>query len=308
MLFREYIDLVLNETDNLKDAVEDAKSIQDISADESGAMDVPKDDIPKDAVNVDKADSEEQSKEIKFLMDGAKTVEDAWKEYSKYQKRVKDNVGKGGIGGGKFYTLGITSLAKGKLGSAKFSDIKDGEPVQEPTSKKELTEKRNAAFLLISQCRVKEIGIMEGFYKQFVLGARISLVGNANQKEKIAKWLMKVNSRIEKENHKFKHIQTETSDFDSKLGENEFAIPIHWIPRLREVIENSISRKHKDDDKAADNAIETGDSYTSPKSLHVKSGYEAKVKVPGRNTFKLPAKGTKQRLGKFGSDEDEEEE
>lgn len=307
MLFREYIDMVLNETDNLKDAVEDAKSIEDVSKDESGAMDVPKEDIPKDAVDVDKSDSEDQSKEIKFMMNGAKTVDDAWDEYDNYQNKVKAAVGKGGIGGGKFYTLGITSLAKGKLGNASFSNIKDGEDVKEPTSKKDLTEKRNAAFLLISQCRVKEIGVMEGFYKKFVLGARISLVGD-NKEKKIANWLLKVNSRIEKENHKFKHIKTASQDFSDKLGENEFAVPIHWIPRLREVIESEISRKHKDDADVADQAVVDGENYTSPKTLHVKAGYEAKVKVPGRNTFKLPAKGTKQKLGKFGSDESDEEE
>lgn len=307
MLFREYIDMVLNETENLKDAVEDAKSIDDVKKDESGAMDVPKEDVPDDAVNVDSAASEEPSQEVKFMMKGSKNVADAWKEYEKYQARVKAAAGKGGIGGGKFYTLGITSLAKGKLGNASFSNIKDGADVPEPTSKKELTEKRNAAFLLISQCRVKEIGVMEGFYKQFVLGARISLVGD-NKEKKISNWLLKVNSRIEKENHKFKHIQTLTNDFDSKLGENEFAVPIHWIPRLREIIESEISRKHKQDSKVADDAADRGESYVSSKVLHVKGGYEGRVKVPERNTFKLPAKGTKQRLGKFGSDEDGEEE
>lgn len=299
--------MVLNETENLKDAVEDADSIEDVSKSESGAMDVPKEDVPKDAVDVDSAASEEPSKEVKFLMTGAKTVDDAWDEYETYQQKVEAAAGKGGIGGGKFYTLGITSLAKGKLGNATFSNVKDGVDVPEPTSKKELTERRNAAFLLISQCRVKEIGIMEGFYKKFVLGARITLVGD-NKEKKIANWLLKVNSRIEKENHKFKHIKTLTNDFDSKLGENEFAVPIHWIPRLREIIENEISRKHKEDAKVADQASEDGESYQSPKSLHVKAGYESKVKVPDRNTFKLPAKGTKQRLGRFKSDGDDEDE
>lgn len=306
MLFREYIDMVLNESESLEDAIKDVNSIEDVESNESGAVVVPTEDVPADAVNVDSEKSEEPSEQVKFLMKGASTIDEAWEKYSPYYTKVMEGMKSGGIQGGKIYTLGITSLAKGMTGNARVAHIVDGKPADEPKTKKERTEARNNAFLLISQCRVKEIGIMEGFYKKFVLGARISLVSDSKQK-KIGDWLMKSGSRIEKDKKKFKHIKSQTHDFSDTLPENEYVVPIHWIPRLREIIETEISRKHKDDMKAEMEAIKTGTSHTSPKSLHVKSGYEGRVKAGERNTFKLPPKGTKEKLGRFGRGGEDEE-
>jgi len=296
MKFRDYISLVLNETEEIPvntqlddKVVEKADSVEDIGAVESGAdAEVPVEDVPKDAVNVDTAESEP----AKFTIDGPSTIDEAVAKYkSKYTDRLIQAAAKtGGIGKGKFYTLGITSLRAGKLGNAEIRHIEGGKEVETTLTKKEKKESKKNAFLLVSQCRVIEIGIMEGFYKKFVIGARIRLTGDA-KKKKIGEWLTKANSKLESEKKKFKHIQTDTQAFDKALGEDEFAVPVHWIPRLREVIETEISRKHMDDAKKANKAKEAGEDYESPKTLHVKKGYEARIKVPGRDAIKLPEIG-----------------
>lgn len=296
MKFREYIEQVLNETEEIPvntqlddKVVEKADSVEDIGAVESGAdAEVPVSEVPKDAVNVDNAESEPE----KFVIVGPKTIAEATAEYNKrYMPKLIEAAAKtGGIGSGKFYTLGITSLRAGKLGNAQVNIVKSDETEEKKQTRKEAKDAKARAFLLVSQCRVIEIGIMEGFYKKFVIGARIRLTGDA-KKKKIGDWLTKANSKLESEKKKFKHIQTEKQNFSDTLPEDEFAVPVHWIPRLREVVESQLSRKHIADTKKAEKAKEAGEDYESPKTLNVPRGYEARIKVPGRETIKLPEIG-----------------
>ncbi|MCF8445333.1 MAG: hypothetical protein K9G29_10025 [Crocinitomicaceae bacterium] len=264
------------------DSVEDVAKVQ-VGADAA----VPVVDVPKDAVNVDTEEGE-----TKFMMSGSKTIENAWLEYTKnYIPEILNHlIAHGGINSGRFYTLGITSFRQGKLGNAVVHDTPKDE---KKLTGKEKKQKKEDAFVLISQCKVLELGVMEGFYKKFILGVRIKLT-DAAVKKGIGEWLYKINSRIESEQKKFKHIQTETNDFDTVLGENEFAIPVHWIPRIREIIENNISNKTKEDAKRAEDDTLFRKQHTTPIEKHIKAGYEDKVEKPSViKLIKLPPRGSR---------------
>lgn len=285
MKFRDYVEQYLTEAEEIpaesqiKTEIDSSDKIEDVG---EGVEMVPESDLPKDVADVDNA-----SAEAKWAIDGAKDVESAWVEYNKayIPKLLKDTARTSGIGKGKFYTIGITSLKLGKLGNAEIHDTDEKE-----VGKKDAAKLRRLAFLLVGQCRVKDIGVMEGFFKKYVLGVRIQLIGDASKK-KIGSWLSKLTSKLDPGNKKFKHIKTATNEFATALGENEFAVPVHWIPRLREAIEESVSTKHKKAEDAKEEAKEKGEKFVSDKSVHVAKGKEGLIKVGGRETLKLPPIG-----------------
>lgn len=304
MKFREYIDIMLSEAEELipvntqfKDETSSSETIDDVG--ETGAEVVSSEEVPSDAVDIDK-----ESSETKWEIKGASNIDDAWKEYNKryIPKLLSDTARVSGIGKGKFYTLGITSKKAGKLGNAETHETEDGPKLSREKQKKAKSE----AFLLVSQCRVKEIGIVEGFYKKYVLGVRIQLTGDAIKK-RIGEWLEKCVSKIEPGTKKFKHIKTDTNEYSSALGPNEYAVPIHWIPRLREAIEQAnvgsddsktiISKQHRTAEKEKQAALEAGEKYTSSEktNIHPELGrkHETSLKEVGRRTIKLPSLGKK---------------
>lgn len=295
MKFREYVEQYLKEADQTveldADKLDSKETVEDAVESQEGVDMVPVGDIPKDVVDVDAPKNDD-----KFIMKSADTVKEAYEEYNKkYMPTLIDKAASvGGINNGRFYAFGITSLKAGRLGNSTVIST-EADP---KLSKAKETAARKEAYLLMSQCRVVEIGVMEGFFKKFVLGARIKLVGagkNAEGKEtnrsKISKWLNAKLSEINEGVKKFKHIQTKTVDFGTELVENEFAVPVHWIPRLREVIETEISKKHIAATKEKEAAEKEGKEYVSKPSLNLPAGYEGRIKQgKERKTLSLPKK------------------
>lgn len=197
---------------------------------------------PADILSEDEKPEGSKNKDLipQFVIDGPNNLEDAYKAYEHfYLTPVKAFL----KNPGQFYSFYVTSR--------KLPD-----------------------WFLKAQCRVKDIGVIEGRDKQYVVGVLIQLVfrfahvdpdtlsdearmNYDKVKEEYTKaksFLSRIPSAIQgsMDFKKFKHIKTETIPYSkdvSDFGDDYFAVPIHWVPQLEKIITEKIKSKPIKDSK-----------------------------------------------------------
>lgn len=169
-----------------------------------------------------------------FTIDGPKNLDDAYKAYEHfYLKPVKEFL----KSPGHFYSFYVTS-------------------------------RKVPSWFLKTQCRVKDIGIIEGRDKQYVVGALIQLYfrfahldpdelsDSARAKydevkkeyDQAKAFLSRIPSALQgsMDFKKFKHIKTDSVDYSKDVtdfGDDYFAVPIHWVPQLQKIISDKLASK-----------------------------------------------------------------
>jgi hypothetical protein len=192
--------------------------------------------VPADILSESEKSEGSKNKDLipQFVIDGPTNLEDAYNAYEHfYLKPIKEFL----KSPGQFYSFYVTSR--------KIPD-----------------------WFLKTQCRVKDIGVIEGRDKQYVVGALIQLYfrfahvdpdtlsDEARQnydkvKEEYTKaksFLSRIPSAIQgsMDFKKFKHIKTDTIPYSkdvSEFGDDYFAVPIHWVPQLEKIVTDKIKAK-----------------------------------------------------------------